>query len=268
MSRRNDVVERWRQASLVAAGLIAFVLLWEFTVRALGVKPYILPAPSVIPAEMFKRWPTVLTGTLYTGQAMLMGFAVSVVIGVVLAVIVSFSRRLEALIYPVVLFLQIVPKIAVLPLFLIWIGYGMTPKVLAVFLLSFFPVLLNSIQAFKSVDPEIMDLARSAGASRLRIFHMVQLPHALPLIFTGVKVAAALAATAAVVAEFVASDRGLGYMLLEYTNNNRTEMTFGVILVLCVMGLLLYGAVELVERFAIPWHVSRRGNDAATSSTI
>jgi len=258
--------ERMRNGGLVAAGLGGFLLLWELLVRGLDIKPYILPAPSAIPAEMAKRSAAVLSGTLYTGEAMLIGFVVAVVVGVALAVVVAFSRRLEALIYPVVLFLQIVPKIAILPLFLIWIGYGLTPKVLAVFLLSFFPVLLNAIQAFKSVDPEIMDLARSTGASRWRVFRMVQLPHALPLIFTGIKVAAALSATAAVVAEFVASDRGLGYQLIEHSNNMNTSMTFGIILVLCVMGLLLYGAVELVERFAIPWHVSRRVADAGSAT--
>jgi NitT/TauT family transport system permease protein len=256
----------WRHAAMMAGGLLGFVAAWEALVHVAQIKPYILPAPSTIAPEMAKRWWTVANGAAYTGQAMVMGFGFAVVIGVVLAVFVAFSRRIEAIVYPVVLFLQIVPKIAVAPLFLIWIGYGMTPKVVLVFLLSFFPVLLNAIQAFKSVDPEIMDLARSTGASKLRVFRMVQLPHALPLIFTGVKVAAALSATAAVVAEFVASDRGLGYMLLEYTNNNRTEMTFGVILVLCAMGLLLYGIVELVERVTIPWHVSRRANGVGSSA--
>ena len=253
---------RLQKPALIALGLAGFMAVWELLVRWFQIKPYILPAPSAIPAEMAKRWTTVLSGALYTGEAMLVGFAVAVVVGVLLAVVVAFSRRVEALVYPVVLFLQIVPKIAVAPLFLIWIGYGLTPKVLVVFLLSFFPVLLNAIQAFKSVDPEIMDLARSTGASRLRVFRMVQLPHALPLIFTGIKVAAALSATAAVVAEFVASDRGLGYQLIEHSNNMNTPMTFGVILVLCVMGLLLYGAVELIERIAIPWHVSQRVVDA------
>ncbi|MBM3526050.1 MAG: ABC transporter permease, partial [Alphaproteobacteria bacterium] len=182
-----------------------------------------------------------------------------------LALMVASSRRLEDLVYPALVFLQIIPKIAIAPLFTIWIGYGLTSKVLIVFLLSFFPVLVSSIQAFKSVDPEIMDLARSTGASRLRIFLMVRFPHALPTLFTGIKVAAALAATAAVVAEFVASDRGLGYRILEYTNNVNTPMTFATILVLCAMGLLLYGAVEIVERLAIPWHVSRRDTGTATT---
>jgi NitT/TauT family transport system permease protein len=130
--------------------------------------------------------------------------------------------------------------------------------VLIVFLLSFFPVVISAVQAFRSVDLEIMDLARVTGASAWRMFWKVQVPHALPTLFTGIKVAAALAATAAVVAEFVSSDRGLGYLLVDYTNRFDTPGVFAAILVLSLMGLLLYGAVELVERLTIPWHVSRR----------
>ena len=137
-------------------------------------------------------------------------------------------------------------------------GYGLTPKVLLVFLLSFFPVLLNSIQAFKSVDPEIMDLARSTGASEWLMLRKIRLPQALPSIFTGLKVGAALAATAAVVAEFVASNRGLGYLLLEYNGTLETATVFAVVLVLSAIGLLVYYAVELLEKLAIPWHVSHR----------
>jgi NitT/TauT family transport system permease protein len=249
---------RLRKPALVGLGLASLLGAWEAIVHALAIKPFLLPAPSLVLRQTARRWDTILDAALFTLQSMVVGFAASVVIGVLLALVVAFSRRLEDLIYPMLVFLQIVPKIAVAPLFLIWVGYGLTSKVLIVFLLSFFPVLVSSIAAFKSVDPEIMDLARSTGASRWRIFFMVRLPHALPTLFTGIKVAAALSATAAVVAEFVASDRGLGYKILEYTNNFDTPMTFGAILVLCAMGLMLYAAVEVAERVAIPWHVSRR----------
>lgn len=255
-----------RKFALIAAGLGGVILVWEAMVVALAIKPYILPAPSVVMQQMIRRWDIVLDAAIFTAQSMIVGFVASVIIGIALALVVASSRRLEDLIYPVLVFLQIVPKIAIAPLFLIWIGYGMTSKVLIVFLLSFFPVLVSSISAFKSVDPEIMDLARSTGANGLRIFFMVRLPHALPTLFTGIKVAAALSATAAVVAEFVASDRGLGYRILEYTNNNNTPMTFAAILVLCVMGLLLYGAVEIAERLSIPWHVSRRASDGGSTT--
>jgi NitT/TauT family transport system permease protein len=257
---------RLQKTALIALGLGGTLLLWEAVVRAFGIKEYILPAPSVIGTQLARRWSVMLDAALFTGQSMLVGFVVSVVVGIALALLVSASRRLQDLVYPVLVFLQIIPKIAIAPLFIIWIGYGLTSKVLIVFLLSFFPVLVSAISAFKSVDPEIMDLARSTGASTTRIFMMVRLPHALPTLFTGIKVAAALSSTAAVVAEFVASDRGLGYKILEYQNNFDVAMTFGTILVLCVMGLLLYGAVELAERAAIPWHVSRRGVDASATS--
>ena len=266
MDATTTIAARLRKPALVALGLGGTVAFWEGAVHALAIKPFLLPAPSLVLRQLARRWDVVLDAAMFTAQSMLVGFAASVVVGVLLALVVAFSRRLEELVYPVLVFLQIVPKIAVAPLFLIWIGYGLTSKVLIVFLLSFFPVLVSSIAAFKSVDPEIMDLARSTGARGWRIFLKVRLPHALPTLFTGIKVAAALAATAAVVAEFVASDRGLGYKIQEYTNNFDTPMTFGAILVLCAMGLVLYGAVEVAERLAIPWHVSRRGTQGGSAT--
>jgi NitT/TauT family transport system permease protein len=243
----------------IALAFIGFMALWELGVRAAGVPEYILPVPSKIFYDLARRWRTLLYGSAFTVQPMLLGFFAAVVLGVAIALVIAFSRWMQSVIYPLLVFLQIVPKIAVAPLFIIWFGYGLVPKVLLVFLLSFFPVVVSAITAFRSVDPDIMDLARSTGAARMRIFFMVQLPHALPTLFTGFKVAAALAATAAVVAEFVASDRGLGYLLLEYNGNLDTSMSFAAIFVLSALGLALYGAVELIERWTIPWHVSQRG---------
>jgi NitT/TauT family transport system permease protein len=253
-SRLRRLAAQWQTLATFAGVLLA----WEIAVRATGVKAYILPAPSTVLADLWHRLPIVLQAALFTLQPMLLGFALAVVVGVLLALIVAFSRPLQAVIYPLVVFLQIVPKIAVAPIFIIWFGYGLLPKVLLVFLLSFFPIVVSSVTAFRSVDPDIMDLARATGAGAWRIFWKVQAPHALPTLFTGFKVAAALSSTAAVVAEFVASDRGLGYLLLEYNGTLNTSMAFAVILVLSVMGLALYGAVEVIERVAIPWHVSRR----------
>lgn len=245
----------------VALAFVGFLVFWELAVRMTGVAEYILPAPSRIFYDLARRWRTLLNGSAFTVQPMLLGFLAAVVLGVAIALLIVFSRWMQSIIYPLLVFLQIVPKIAVAPLFIIWFGYGLVPKVLLVFLLSFFPVIVSAITAFRSVDPDIMDLARSTGASRTRIFFMVQLPHALPTLFTGFKVAAALAATAAVVAEFVASDRGLGYLLLEYNGNLDTSMSFAAIFVLSALGLALYGIVELIERWTIPWHVSQRGHD-------
>jgi NitT/TauT family transport system permease protein len=251
---RRLVLDHWK----VAATFVAIFAVWEAAVLVLGVKPYILPKPSVVMTEMVARLPTVLDGALATLQPMLIGYVLAVAVGVLLALLVAFSQAFRDTLYPVIVFLQIVPKIAVAPLFLIWFGYGLLPKVLLVFLLSFFPIVVSAVSAFRSVDPDILDLARATGAGAGRIFWKVQLPHALPTLFTGFKVSAALSATGALVAEFVASDRGLGYLLVGYSNNMDTPMAFATILVISLMGLALYGAVEAIERIAIPWHVSRR----------
>ena len=243
------------QTALAIAG---FLLLWEAVVWAAGIKLYILPPPSAILQQIWIRQGRYLVAADYTLRPMLLGFAAAVIGGIALAVLVAFSQTMEKTVYPLLVFFQIVPKIAVAPLFIIWFGFGLFPKVLLVFLLSFFPVVVSAITAFRSIDPDIMDLARTTGAGRLRTFVKVQIPHALPTLFTGIKVAAALSATAAVVAEFVASDRGLGNMLLEANGNLNTTMAFGAIFVLTALGFSLYAAVELVERLVIPWHVSQR----------
>jgi len=252
------VARSGRQNWKIAVTLVGLLVVWEIFVRSAGIKPYILPAPSVVLASLWQKLPTVLAAAGFTVQPMLIGFAIAVVVGILLALIVAFSPTLQDVIYPLIVFLQIVPKIAVAPLFIIWFGYGLMPKVLLVFLLSFFPIVVSAVTAFRSVDTDIMDLAKATGAGAWRIFLKVQVPHALPTLFTGIKVAAALSSTAAVVAEFVASDRGLGYLLLEYNGTLNTSMAFAVIIVLSAMGLVLYGVVELIERLLIPWHVSRR----------
>jgi len=249
--------------SHTALSLIGAVLVWEILVRALAVPEYILPAPSRVLVDLARNWATVLPASYYTLEPMVLGFLVAVVAGVALALLVVYSHAFEAIFYPLLVVLQIIPKIAIAPLFIIWVGYGLPSKVLLVFLLSFFPIVVNSIVAFKSIEPDVYDLARTYRAGRLKIFWMVELPGALPSLFAGFKVAAALSATAAVVAEFVASDNGLGYLLLNYNGNMNTSMTFAVIVVLSLLGLALYAVVEFIERLAIPWHVSQRRDDFA-----
>jgi NitT/TauT family transport system permease protein len=247
-----------------AAPLIVFALmfvLWEFAVHLTGVKEYLLPPPSKVWTEFLKRYPTVMHGAWVTTQEIIAGYLLAVVVSIPLALSVAYSRFVETAIYPVVVFLQIVPKIAIAPLFIIWFGFGFTPKLLLVFLLSFFPIVVASIAGFKSVDPEIMDFARTTGASGWKMFFKIRLPQALPDIFTGLKVGAALSATAAVVAEFVAADSGLGYLLLQYNGQLETPMVFAIVVLLSLIGLAVYYVVEIIERIAIPWHVSQQGAD-------
>jgi NitT/TauT family transport system permease protein len=237
---------------------LALFLLWEYAVWLFGVKEYLLPPPSKVWTEFMKRSDIVLSGAIVTTQEIVGGYLLAVVVSIPLALAVARSRFIEESVYPVVVFLQIIPKIAVAPLFIIWLGFGFTPKLLIVFLLCFFPIVVSSVAGFKAVDPEVMDFAHTTGASGWRMFFKIRLPQALPDIFTGLKVGAALSATAAVVAEFVAADRGLGYLLQQYNGQLETPMVFAIIVLLSLIGLVVYYAVELVERLVIPWHVSQR----------
>jgi len=249
-----------KRAGAFAVFLLLFVL-WEVGVRLFGVKEYLLPPPSKVWTEFLKRYDTVMASAWVTTQEILAGYALAAVVSVPLALWIAYSRFMETAVYPAIVFLQIVPKIAIAPLFIIWFGFGFTPKLLLVFLLSFFPIVVASIVGFKSVDPDIMDFARTTGAGGWRLFAKIRLPQALPHIFTGLKVGAALSATAAVVAEFVASDKGLGYLLLQYNGQLETPMVFAIVVLLSLIGLAVYYAVELLERLTIPWHVSQQRDE-------
>src|SRR5947208_10714749 len=256
---RESALGAWfRKRGGAIVAFIALFVAWELAVRVTGIKEYLLPPPSRVYTEFMKRFDPVMASAWVTTREIVAGYLLAIVVSVPLALWIAYSRFMENAIYPVIVFLQIIPKIAVAPLFIIWFGFGFAPKLLVVFLLSFFPIIVSSIAGFKSVDPDIMDFARTTGASQWKMFAMIRLPQALPQIFTGLKVGAALAATAAVVAEFVASDRGLGYLLLQYNGNLDTPMVFATIILLSLIGLAVYYTVELIERFTIPWHVSQR----------
>jgi len=259
--QRSNALVAWlgRRGGALAIFVLLFVV-WEVAVRVTGVKEYLLPPPSKVWTEFWKRHEIVSGGAWVTTQEILAGYALAVVVSVPLALAVAYSRFMEQAVYPVIVFLQIIPKIAIAPLFIIWFGFGFAPKLLLVFLLSFFPIVVSSIAGFKSADRDVLDFARTTGASGLRMFVKISLPQALPHIFTGLKVGAALAATAAVVAEFVASDRGLGYLLLQYNGQLDTPMVFATIVILSLIGLTVYYGVEIIERIAIPWHVSQQAS--------
>ena len=259
--RRSSSLAAWlgKRGGALAIFVLLFVI-WEVAVRVIGIKEYLLPPPSKVWTEFWKRHDIVAGGALVTAQEILAGYAVAVVVSIPLALAVAYSRFMEQAVYPVIVFLQIVPKIAIAPLVIIWFGFGFTPKVLLVFLLSFFPIVVASIAGFKSADRDVMDFARTTGAGGLKMFVKISLPQALPHIFTGLKVGAALAATAAVVAEFVASDKGLGYLLLQYNGQLDTPMVFATIVVLSLIGLAVYYTVEIIERITIPWHVSQQAS--------
>jgi len=252
-----------RLSDRLPRGLIAALLLilaWEAAVHGFGIKDYLLPAPSAIAQEIVKRWGRIFDGAKVTTLQIVLGYAIAVAISIPLAMGIAFSALMERNVYPLIVAFQVIPKIALAPIFVIWLGIGLVSKLLMVFLLCFFPMLVNNVAGFRGVNPDIMDFARSTGAGAWRLFRMIRLPAAMPSVFTGLKIGAVNAVTGAVVSEFVAADRGLGYLLQEYGGNMQSGAVFATVVLLSLIGLTLYYLVEFAERLAIPWHVSQRGS--------
>jgi NitT/TauT family transport system permease protein len=195
---------------------------------------------------------------------MIAGYALAVAVAIPLAIAVTSSRAFDQLVMPTMLFFQIVPKVAIAPLFLVWFGVGATPKILVAFLISFFPIMIDAAVGLRSMSPEMHDLARSMGATRMQVFAQFRLPTSLPYLFTGLKVAATLAIAGTVVGEFVGADRGLGYLLLVTNSNLETPMMFATIVALTIIGFVSYYLVELLEGLLIPWHVTHRIREVGT----
>jgi len=196
---------------------------------------------------------------------MLLGYGLAVGIAIPLVIAITASQRFDRFVMPTLLFFQVVPKVAIAPLFLVWFGVGALPKVLVAFLISFFPIVIDAAVGLRSMSIEMNDLARSMGATKMQTFLRFQLPTSLPYLFSGLKVAATLAVAGAVVGEFVGADKGLGYLLLVTNSNLETALMFATLFALTIIGLAFFYAVERLEALLIPWHVSHRvREDAAT----
>jgi len=236
----------------------AFFLFWQYAIDLFGIPAYILPRPSEIVTRGWADIDRLLYYTYVTAVESLLGYLVAIVIAVPLGLAIAFSSFLRRTIYPFFVSLEMTPKIAFAPLFISWLGFGLLPKVIIVFLVCFFPVVLNAILAFGSLSEELVRFIRATGASPWRAFFKVRLPAALPQCFVGFKYAAINATVGATIAEFIGSDRGLGFYIQIVTGNMRPDLAFAGIFLLTLLGLALFGAVTLVERWVIPWHISLR----------
>jgi NitT/TauT family transport system permease protein len=247
-------------------GILVFLVIWEIAVIVLDIQEYLLPRPTVVAQTLVERFKYVFWDHgKHTALEMIVGYLLAIVIGVPLAIGITAFKAFDRFVTPILLFFQTVPKIAIAPLFLIWFGFGYSPKIWVAFLISFFPIVIDTAVGLRSISPDMIDLARSMGASQRQIFTQFRLPTSLPYLFSGLKVAATLAVVGAVVGEFVGADRGLGYLLLVANSNLETALLFAAIVVLTFQGLVLFYIIEMLEHFLIPWHVSRRiGTEHAT----
>jgi NitT/TauT family transport system permease protein len=238
-----------------AATLLAVLVAWEAATWIFRIPRFVMPPPSAILAEAWDWRYRFIGHAWVTLYETLGGFALSIAVGVPLAVLIVYSPALRSALYPLIVLAQSVPKIAIAPVLLLVLGHGEIPKVIVAFLVAFFPVVVDTATGLAATPPELLDLSRSYRASALKTFVKVRLPMAMPFFFAGAKVAITLAVIGAVVGEFVGSDKGLGYIILSATSYWKTELAFSSMILLSLMAILLFGAVSLVERLLCPWLV-------------
>lgn len=230
---------------------VALIAIWFAVVRYGHVPSFIMPSPGATIATLGGGSYAWTANTLVTASEIFGGYALAVVVGVIVAIAFSWSETAEAAAMPLLVSLNMIPKIALGPLFIVWFSYGIFPNMIMAFSLSFFPILLNTARGFREVEPELLDLVRALRSSKWQTFTKIQLPSALPYIFSGMKVGAILAVAGAIVGEFLGSSRGLGYLMLQVQVSLDTAAMFMAVILITLIGVALYGMVLGLERAVI-----------------
>jgi NitT/TauT family transport system permease protein len=250
---RRSARGRLRAVVLPVVGLVLAIGGWWLAVVVFGVREMFLPSPVAIVTAFAAQPLDILQGVWTTVEEMLGGFGLAIAVGLVIALVMSASRTLNQMFYPLIVAVNAIPKVALAPLLVVSIGLGVTSKVVLVFLVCFFPIVVSSYAGFTSTPADLAELARALSASRLQTFAKVRFPGALPQIFVGLKVAAGLAAVGAVVGEMAGSIRGLGNELFAYSGQGRTAEGYAAVLLLSILSVVLFYVVVAVERLVIPW---------------
>ncbi|MBI4201948.1 MAG: ABC transporter permease [Chloroflexi bacterium] len=240
------------------AALALLLGLWQGAVLLFEIPAWKLPAPYAVAKELVASRALFLRHAWVTLGEALIGFGVAFLLGVFLATLMAFFRGFQRTVYPLVIASQTIPVIVISPLLLVWIGYGLAPKVVVVVLITFFPIVVNVMDGLRSVDLDMVNMMRTLGASRWQIFRKVQVPSAMPFLFSGTKVAVTFSVIGAVVGEWVGSSAGLGYLTRVSVPLFLTVRSFGAVFLLALMGILLFLTVVLLERVALPWHYRAR----------
>ena len=237
---------------------VALLALWEVLVKFFRVPAFILPPPGDLYVAFTAKFYILYKHAMVTFIEAVGGFTLSFILGVAFAVGVVYSRHLQNTIYPLIVILYAMPKSAFAPLMVIWIGYGLYSKIAIAFLVAFFPIVVNTVVGLKEVEPELLDLARINKGSEFDIFRKIRLPNSLPYMFAGIKVAIVLSVTGAIVAEFVAANEGLGYLILQANYSLDTAPALVVLFVLAFLSLALFIGVEVLQRKLAPWSAEVR----------
>ena len=257
MEKILDLFKRNYQTPLV---ILVIFLVWQFAVVFFNVREFILPSPLVTLEHLFLpqpdanyNWTVHLSTTIYE---VLISFVITSFVGIVIAIIMAWSRLMNDLLLPVFVFINSLPTIAIAPIITLWFGYGLLTNVFIAFLVSFFPVVVNVAVGLNKVDEDLLDLVRYLHASKWQIFIKIRIPNSLPYIFAGLKICSTLCVVGAIVGEFIASDRGLGYIIINSQFTMDTPPIFASLILISAIGVVLSGLVSWLEKILMPWYRS------------
>ena len=256
-----DYKRSLRQISYYAPPIVlimAIIGIWQFATYEFKIPVYLLPGPVAIWKALTQsniNWSREFLATLYE---VLTGFFLAVAVSIPLAIVLVYSKWFNRAVYPIILALQILPKVAIAPLLFILLGFNDTPRILVVFLISFFPIIIDTVTGLNALDPNHVELMRSLGASNFQIFGMARFRNGLPFIYSGLKVSITLALVGAVVAEFVQANNGLGFVLIAELTQIGTATAFAALTLLTLMGIMLYIVVLVLEAITIPWYAKSK----------
>jgi NitT/TauT family transport system permease protein len=245
-------------ALVLASALLA---LWQLYVQASQISPRFLPSPAEVIAALVNNWPVIYINTVPTLLETVLGIAIATLLGLLLAILLNVSGWMRRAVYPLLVTSQTIPMVALAPLLLIWVGYGISSKLIVVVLYCFFPIAVACADGLASVEPEMIRLLRSMKASRWQVMWMVRLPAAMPAFFSGLRIAATYSVVGAIFGEYVGAEQGLGIYLQRATNSFATAQVFAAIVVTALLSLALFGLVSLIERLALPWYHAAQRTD-------
>ena len=238
---------------LALALMAAVTVVWELAIRLLHVSTFVLPAPSAIVRSLIASRAQLAGAAESTALEILLGFVLAAVTGIAVALVIVRFERFGRALYPLIVLFQNVPKVALAPIFILWFGFDLAPKVALIVVIAFFPVAIDMLAGLQSVEPSFVALMQSVGASRSKILLRVRIPHSLPHLMAGLKVAITFSVIGAIVGEFAGAAHGLGYMIEFASTQLDTPLIFAALVVISVLGLAFYYVVELAERLLVPW---------------
>ncbi|MBX3550948.1 MAG: ABC transporter permease [Pseudolabrys sp.] len=247
MAKRSAWRESLVETLAAPVMAIAIIVIWQVSVPLLGLSEFVLPTPSLIAKRLVTDFHLLATNSVYTLFEVVAGFGLGVIVGIPLALAIFYWRPFERAMYPMLVALQTIPKIALAPLLVLYLGYGWGPKIALAFLISFFPIVISTVVGLQSLDKGLVNLVRSMGSSEWQTFIKVRLPAALPSVFGGFKVAISLAVIGAIIGEYVAAEKGLGYLQLQANARFDTALNFATVVVISVLGVALYFILSLIE---------------------